>query len=146
MWVGPRVGLDEVGKKKCYTLPVLELRTHGVSALSQSLHQLRYPDSPYEQCSIVYSKIIGETAPWLKRLVAGFPPRRPVSRPGLASGICGGQSVVGAGFLRVLRFPLPKPFNPPTSPSSQSPGAGTIGQECPQCRVNPVWTPPSIFK
>jgi hypothetical protein len=42
------------------------------------------------------------------------------------SGICGGQSGVGAGFLRVLRFPLP--FIPPNSPSSQSPGAGTIGQ------------------
>jgi hypothetical protein len=43
-----------------------------------------------------------------------------------SSGICGGQSGAGAGFLRVLRFPLP--FIPPNSPSSQSPGAGTIGQ------------------
>jgi hypothetical protein len=43
-----------------------------------------------------------------------------------SSGICGGQSVAGAGFLRVLRFPLP--FIPPNSPCSQSPGAGTIGQ------------------
>jgi hypothetical protein len=43
-----------------------------------------------------------------------------------SSGICGGQSGPGAGFLRVLRFPLP--FIPPNSPSSQSPGAGTIGQ------------------
>jgi hypothetical protein len=43
-----------------------------------------------------------------------------------SSGICGGQSGVGGGFLRVLRFPLP--FIPPNSPSSQSPGAGTIGQ------------------
>jgi hypothetical protein len=42
------------------------------------------------------------------------------------SGICGGQSGSGAGFLRVLRFPLP--FIPPNSPSSQSSGAGTIGQ------------------
>jgi hypothetical protein len=42
----------------------------------------------------------------------------PGSQPGLASGICGGQSGVGAGFLRVLRFPLPKPYIPPTSPSS----------------------------
>jgi hypothetical protein len=39
-----------------------------------------------------------------------------------SSGICG----AGSGFLRVLRFPLP--FIPPNSPSSQSPGAGTIGQ------------------
>jgi hypothetical protein len=43
-----------------------------------------------------------------------------------SSGICGGQSGVGAGFLRELRFPLP--FIQPNSPSSQSPGAGTIGQ------------------
>jgi hypothetical protein len=43
-----------------------------------------------------------------------------------SSGICGVQSGVTAGFLRVLRFPLP--FIPPNSPSSQSPGAGTIGQ------------------
>jgi hypothetical protein len=43
-----------------------------------------------------------------------------------SGGIFGGQSGAGAGFLRVLRFPLP--FIPPNSPSSQSPGAGTIGQ------------------
>jgi hypothetical protein len=43
-----------------------------------------------------------------------------------SSGICGGQSGAGAGFLRVLRFPLPI-FIPPNSPLSQSPGAGTIG-------------------
>jgi hypothetical protein len=59
----------------------------------------------------------------------------------LASGICGGQSGDGTGFLLVLRFPLPKPFIPQTSLSSQSPGAGTVGQEWPQCRVDPVWTP-----
>jgi hypothetical protein len=43
------------------------------------------------------------------------------------SGICGGQSFTGAGFLRELLFPLPI-FIPPNSPSSQSPGADTIGQ------------------
>jgi hypothetical protein len=43
-----------------------------------------------------------------------------------SNGICGGQSGAGADFLRVLRFPLPI-FIPPNSPSSQSPGAGTIG-------------------
>jgi hypothetical protein len=43
------------------------------------------------------------------------------------NGICGGQSGAGAGFLRVLRFPLPI-FIPPNSPSSQSHGARTIGQ------------------
>jgi hypothetical protein len=44
----------------------------------------------------------------------------------LASGICGGQSGAGAGFLRALRFLLPI-FIPPNSPSSQSAGASTIG-------------------
>jgi hypothetical protein len=33
-----------------------------------------------------------------------------------ACGVCGGQSSTGAGFLRVLRFPLP--IIPPISPSS----------------------------
>jgi hypothetical protein len=37
-----------------------------------------------------------------------------------SSGICGGQSGVGAGFLRVLRFPLPI-FIPPIAPQSPSP-------------------------
>jgi hypothetical protein len=34
-------------------------------------------------------------------------------------GICGGQSGVGAGFLRILRFPLPI-FIPPIAPQSPS--------------------------
>jgi hypothetical protein len=37
-----------------------------------------------------------------------------------SSGICGGQSGAGAGFLRVLRFPLPV-FIPPIAPQSPSP-------------------------
>jgi hypothetical protein len=36
------------------------------------------------------------------------------------SGICGGQSGAGAGFLQVLRFPLPI-LIPPTAPQSPSP-------------------------
>jgi hypothetical protein len=58
-----------------------------------------------------------------------------------SSGICGGHSDNGARFLRVLRFIFPM-FIPPNSPSSQSLGAGTIGQEWPTCRVGPVWTAP----
>jgi hypothetical protein len=43
-------------------------------------------------------------------------------------GICGGQSGAGAGFLLLLRFPLPI-LIPPTAPQSPpSIGAGTIGQ------------------
>jgi hypothetical protein len=38
------------------------------------------------------------------------------------------SSGAGAGFLRVLRFPL-LTFIPPNYPSSQSLGAGTIGQK-----------------
>jgi hypothetical protein len=34
-------------------------------------------------------------------------------------GICGGKSGFGAGFLRVLRFPLPI-FTPPIAPQSPS--------------------------
>jgi hypothetical protein len=41
------------------------------------------------------------------------------------SGICGGKSGAGAGFLRVLRFPLPI-FIPPNSLSSESPGAKVV--------------------
>jgi hypothetical protein len=33
--------------------------------------------------------------------------------------VCGGQSGIGAGFLRVLRFPLPI-FIPPIAPQSPS--------------------------
>jgi hypothetical protein len=58
----------------------------------------------------------------------------------LSSGICGRQSGSVAGFLRVFRFPL-SIFIPPNSPSSQSPEAGTIGQEWPTCVVDQVWPP-----
>jgi hypothetical protein len=58
-----------------------------------------------------------------------------------SDGICGGQTGAGAGFLRVIRFPLPI-LVPRNSLSSQSPGAGTISQKWPTCQVGPVWTPP----
>jgi hypothetical protein len=58
-----------------------------------------------------------------------------------SSGICGGHIGAGAGFFRVLRFPLPI-FILQNPPSSQSPGACTVGQKWATCRVDPVWTPP----
>jgi hypothetical protein len=48
------------------------------------------------------------------------------ARVGLC-GICGAQSGTGAGFLRVLRFPLSIRISPIASQPSSS-GAGTIGQ------------------
>jgi hypothetical protein len=42
---GHRAGLDEVQKRKFFTLPGLELRPLGSSARSQSLYLLRYPGS-----------------------------------------------------------------------------------------------------
>jgi hypothetical protein len=42
-------------------------------------------------------------------------------------GICGGQIGIGAGFLRILPFPLPI-FIPPTAPHSSIIRAGTTGQ------------------
>jgi hypothetical protein len=43
-------------------------------------------------------------------------------------GICGGQRGIGAGFLRVIRFPLPIHILPIAPQSSLSSGAGTVGQ------------------
>jgi hypothetical protein len=62
-----------------------------------------------------------------------------------SSGICDGQSGTGAGIFRVLRFLLPI-FIAPNSPSSQSPGPGTIGQKWSTCRVDQVWTPPPTMR
>jgi hypothetical protein len=57
-----------------------------------------------------------------------------------ACGVCGGQSGTGAGFFRVLRFLLS--IIPPISPSSQSPGAGTINLLVAAVPSGPNWTPP----
>jgi hypothetical protein len=61
-------------------------------------------------------------------------------------GICGGQSGAGAGFLRVLWFPLPI-LIPPTAPlSSIITGAGTIGQLVADVPSGPSLTPPQETK
>jgi hypothetical protein len=43
-------------------------------------------------------------------------------------GICGGHSDAGAGFLRVLRFPLPILIPPAVLHTDPSSGAGAVGQ------------------
>jgi hypothetical protein len=61
-----------------------------------------------------------EVVPQLRRLVAGLPPRGARVRSEVRScWICGGQSGIEAGFLLVLRFPLPI-LIPPTAPHSPS--------------------------
>jgi hypothetical protein len=73
------------------------------------------------RAKLIHSRAIAEAVSrWLPTAAA-----RVQSRV-WSSGICGGQSGAGAGFLQVLRFPLP--FIPPNSPSSLPPGPGTIGQ------------------
>jgi hypothetical protein len=70
-----------------------------------------------------------------------------------SSGICSAQSAVGAGFLRVLRFPLP-PFGFPCHQSSfhqilhhhNHPGAGTIGHSVTDVPSGPIWTPPPTMR
>jgi hypothetical protein len=54
-------------------------------------------------------------------------------------GICGGQSSNEAGFLRVVRFPLP--LIPPTAPHSAS-AAGTVGQTVADILSGLSLTPP----
>jgi hypothetical protein len=56
--------------------------------------------------------------PWLRRLVAGFPPRRPGFEPRSRHvGFMMDKVATGAGFLPVLRFPLPI-LIPPIAPHS----------------------------
>jgi hypothetical protein len=61
-----------------------------------------------------------------------------------ACGVCCRHSGTGAGFHRVLQFPLPIIISP-ISPSSKSPGAGTLGQLVAAMTSGPHWTPPSAI-
>jgi hypothetical protein len=65
----------------------------------------------------MYCKMLA--VPELRRLVAGFPPWWPRFEPGSGHVGCGGLSVTGVGFIRVLRFPVPI-FIPQTAPQSPS--------------------------
>jgi hypothetical protein len=57
---------------------------------------------------------------------------------------CGGQSGNGAGFPRVLRFP--PPILLPISPSTLTPGAGTIGLLVTEEPSGPNWTTPQVYQ
>jgi hypothetical protein len=52
--VGPRAGLDDVEKRKFFTLLGLELRPLGRPARSQSLYRLRYTGFPDKLRTIAY--------------------------------------------------------------------------------------------
>jgi hypothetical protein len=61
-----------------------------------------------------WSRVIGQAVSrWIPTAAAGVRVRV------WSCGICGGQSGAGAGFLRVLRFPVPI-FLPPIAPQSPS--------------------------
>jgi hypothetical protein len=49
-WVGPRIGLNDVEKRKFLNLLGLELRTFSHPARSQSLYRVRYPGSQFHLC------------------------------------------------------------------------------------------------
>jgi hypothetical protein len=57
--VDTRTGLDDVGRRKCLTLPGLELRHLCRPARSQSLYRLRYPGS-------LHAEVNTEILPLLK--------------------------------------------------------------------------------
>jgi hypothetical protein len=53
----------------------------------------------------------------------------------------------GKVFSEYFGFPCQPHFIPPTSPSSQSPGTGTIGQYMAVVpRGRPIWTPPPTIR
>jgi hypothetical protein len=78
-------------------------------------------------------------SPWLPTVVARV--RSRVS----SSGICGGQSGAGAGFLRVLRFPLPI-FTPPIAQQSLSPIIWGWYNRPEVAAVQGTWSHPTSIK
>jgi hypothetical protein len=65
---------------------------------------------PLQQHVFIGRAVAQAVSRWLPTAAA------PGSRPVRSCGICGGQSGTGAGFLQVLRFPLPI-IIAPNSPS-----------------------------
>jgi hypothetical protein len=124
---GPHSRSGQHGEVNFLTLPGLEPRPLSRPARSQSLYRLRYPGSHIalrrEKINETFSKefchvFISFTVlrKWRRiirqcRSSSGYSLAShrggPGSLPGRACGVCGRQSGIGAGFLRVLRFPMP---------------------------------------
>jgi hypothetical protein len=103
---------------------------------TQSL-PLRY-SKPNDTCIFYFHQgcaVAQAVSRWLPTAVARV-------RVQAACGVCGGQSDTGAGFLRLLRFPLPIIIPQISLSSSLSPGAGTIGLLVAAVSSGPNWTPP----
>jgi hypothetical protein len=70
-WVAPRSGLDNMEKRKFFTVPRLELWPLSCQAWTQSLYCLRYPDSwdEYERRKCIVCKDIALLSPLRKRMM-----------------------------------------------------------------------------
>jgi hypothetical protein len=90
----------------------------------------------YTQFSRGYGRAIAQAVSrWLPTAAARFQSRV------WSRGICGGQSGAGAGFLRVLRFPLPF-IQPKFSILTITRGRYNRPRlKWPTCPVDRVWTP-----
>jgi hypothetical protein len=87
-----------------------------VLGVSQSLRlDLFMTYSNLKFMSISYSTILNKFTSAVSRRL----PTAAARVRARSSGICGGQSGTGAGFIRVFRFPLPF-FIPPTAPHSST--------------------------
>jgi hypothetical protein len=121
----------------CRPVPSLRGASARTTQLDASLRERYFGDAEF-YCSCFYLSVSFSATririrEWTETWVSGRAIAQAVSRwlPTAAarvwsSDICGGQFGAGVGFLRVLRFLLPV-FIPPNSPSSWSPGVGTIG-------------------
>jgi hypothetical protein len=90
--------------------------------------------------TFVFTELVA--APWLKRLVAGFPPRRPGFAPG------SDKWNLWWTKWRRSRFSPSISVSPAKTVHSTNFSILTITRgrynrpEWPQCRMDPVWTPP----
>jgi hypothetical protein len=118
--MGPRADLDVVGKRQIFLpLPGIEYRftdhptRSAVTTLTEQLYKNKEIFLSVLQSNIrksLFGRAVAQAVSrWLPTAAARV-------RVRAACGACGGQSGTGAGFLRVLRFPLT--IIPPSSPLS----------------------------